>query len=451
MVTRLGILLCLLATLALPPAMADSALEVSVTRADRQWGQPARVFLRYRGPLKLEQIKLDAWKSHAAIVQEDEYLDIDDQSREVQVRVLRLYPRSTGELLLPPLELGNQLSKALALNITNPVVERSELNVNWSINKTTPWQREAIILTVELTTTDHAAHLKLDNLQSDAFIARVIPIETRQRNDQYIHRSGWMIYPLAHGHFSLDLPPLRYVLSGSDRRRFYLPLVKLDVQALPTYMPPTLPIGELNFRSVIDSSDADQGYWQVTATGKALITHGIPGLDMQLARISGRDVADVQMIPGERPDSVHYRLPLPAWLMPVGEELILSSRYFNTTTGKLATEHHVLPRSWRMPTWAWYLFAPITVIFLLVIIQLLLPKIIAWLSQAHLRRQIHQAESAQAIRHLILEHSQTIALAHWAGGTGKRIEVANRLNRLCYSTSQEYDINQLRTMAAACI
>jgi hypothetical protein len=156
----------------------DSMLAVSVSRADKQWGQYMRVTLRYRGNQLLRDINLDSWRQIAAISVEDEYRDSDEKGRDSQVMQLRLYPRAIGIHQLPSLQLGTANSQILTLTSTPPVVERSQLILNWEVSKTKAWQREAILVQVQLVTSDYSAHIKLDNIKQQQYISKTLHTET---------------------------------------------------------------------------------------------------------------------------------------------------------------------------------------------------------------------------------------------------------------------------------
>jgi len=229
---------------------ADSELSVFISNSNKQWGQFLRVTLHYHGPKMLTDIDLKAWQQLIAVKFEDEYNDEDENGNPIQVLQLRLHPRKIGHLKLPPLKMGKAVSQAMNINISQPVIKNSPINLNWQVSTLSPWQREAVLVRVHVRTTDYAAHIQLKPPEHKQFLSRALKTERHKLADgSYQFNAGWVLYPIDNGLLELDLPPVRYQIAGSDRRQFYLPLQKFNVKALPNYLPPTLPVGKLNLDS----------------------------------------------------------------------------------------------------------------------------------------------------------------------------------------------------------
>jgi len=267
---------------------------------------------------------------------------------------------------------------------------------------------------------------------------------------KFQYDAAWILYPVNAGIVSLDLPPVRYQLSGSDRRRFHLPLLQLDVKALPTYLPPTLPVGQLSVHSQIHSAASVGRQWQINIQSDGLIPYGVPEVDTQLAAISQHDIATVQLSHTqqsgyrEHNNSSLYLAPLPRWLMPFGTDLNLSLRWFNPQTGRLQTASHSLPRYWQMPAWAWWMLLITGLIIAAFIILRSRGWIQSYFQRLTMRRQLQRASNAQQLRRILLSHSQHITLSQWASSKHHRKPVAHELNQICFASTQADDIQSLK-------
>ncbi len=421
---------------------SGSKLVVSVANTEKQWGQFLRVTLRYHGLQSLREIDLQSWHQLVAVSFDDSYIDEDEDGNPVQLMLLRLQPRKTGAFQLPSLQLGTAHSQPIAINIRQPLIKNASIKLDWHISTLSPWQREAVLVRVQLQTSDYAAHIKLDAPEYKQFLLRALKTERQVLPDgSYRFDAGWIFYPVDAGSLELDLPPLRYQIAGSDRRRFYLPLQKLQVKALPSYLPPTLPVGRLNAHSQISEDNEGNKQWQLSIKTDALIPYGVPELDAQLAAISEHDIANVAIKYTQQSgyhdygDRSLYFLPMPDWLMPFGKNLKLTLRFFDTGSGRLSELSHDLPRHWNMPTWAWWLAAMFSFIIAAFVFYQLQPWLRLQAIRLKIYFQLRKAESIKQMRRIILDCGQYVALSDWGKNNPARQNVIRQLNDYCFSAS----------------
>ncbi len=425
---------------------SDSKLTVSISKTDKQWGQFLRVTLHYRGPMMLEDIDLQTWRQLMAVDVDDQYSDEDDNGNPIQVLQLRLHPRATGNFQLPSLKLGTAQSQAIDINISPPVIKNLPVKVDWQISTLSPWQREAVLIRVQVHTDDYAAHIKLDTPEHKQFLSRVLKTEHQILADgSHQFNTGWVLYPIDSGLLEMDLPPVRYQIAGSDRRQFFLPLQKLQVKALPNYLPPTLPVGKLNVSSQTSHDKEGNGKWLLSIKTDALIPYGVPELDTQLATISEQDIANVvikytrQSNYSDYADLSLYSSPMPNWLLPFGKDLKLRLRFFDTESGRLSEISHDLPRHWNMPTWAWWMTVIAGLITGVFILRQRRSWILAQTSRLQLRYRLRSAENMRHMRRIILDCGSYITLSEWDKNNRARKAAVHKLNRYCFSASGTQD------------
>jgi len=424
-------------------------LSVEVSQTKKQLGQYFRVTLKYNGSLPLDSINLDSWRQHFEIIHDDEFNEKDMGGHTIQVLKLRLYPRTLKSTLLAPLKLGETLSHSVGLKVTQSMIKGSVIKLDWDISNISPWQREAVIIRIQMQSTDVSARVILDSPKNSNLLLRPLSTERKILKNGIIQfHSGWIYYPLKEGSLSLQLPAIRYQLSGSDRRRFYLPLQTINIKTLPGYLPPDLPIGNLKISS--DIVNADPVNWKINVHTTALTPYGLPGLSRQLSNINDYDIANIRINYKNLSSFNDYgdvnivHAPLPSWLMPFGQSIILKLRYFNPETGMLSEIHHTLPRHWNMPTWAWWVTFILCLLMSVFLIINIRPWILMQIRRYKLRQQTLQVMSADQLRNLILSDGHYPTLSHWSNNIPARISFAVKLNKHCFSIDDSIDLKKLR-------
>ncbi len=423
-------------------------LYVSVSKTEKQLGQYFRVTIRYTGLNKWSKLNLRDWQQQFKIIQGDEYQDDDEYGNTVQVLKLRLYPRLVGKLELPVLKLGEASSLKIYLQVQPPIVDDSSIKLSWSLSSTSPWLRQPIVLNLQLKTRDISAHVLLSQPEINNAQLKMLPITRKKLDDgMIIFETGWLYYPFTSGNQIIDFPAIKYQLSGSERRRFYLPLQLLQVRALPGYMPPNLPVGKPNLSSELIANDTK---WKITLKTKAYIPGGIVDIAKQLAVYSESDMTSVNVfnLTNSNQDKSFYHYvyisSLPAWLMPFGFDKRLELRYFNPDTGKLDNVKFALLRAFKMPSWAWFIFIVLQFGLFAMLAYKIKPFIMKLIEQNKIHRKLKQANNIQQMRKIILNNGQYITLEQWAGKNEKKIKLINKVNYYCFSKINESDFLQLK-------
>lgn len=416
---------------------SESKLSLDISKTDKQWGEFLNATLRYRGVESLDNINLQSWQQFVAITHYDEYQKKDQSGREIQIKKLRLHPRYTGKFQLPPLQLAGATTAPVSISISDAQVKNHRIKLESGISTLSPWQRQAVKIKVLLETSDFTARLNLESIKQPGIISRILPpVKTEQPNGQFLFEGGWVIYPVQGGFHSLDLPAVEYRLSGSSRRKFYLPLLELSVKPLPAYLPPTLPIGELRVNSEITAAASGENQWVVDVRSDALMPYGVPGLDGQLAALNHHDINEISIqnsfSPGHQNHSI-YHVPLPDWLSPIGQPLKIKLRYFDPDSRRLVEVEKMLPRQLNMPAWAWDLLMIILLLMVGVLTWILMPGIKQYWQNLKLRKQLKLASSPLELRQTLLDHGDYVSLSQWAGDSAEKKKITAQLNEYCFS------------------
>jgi hypothetical protein len=297
--------------------------------------------------------------------------------------------------------------------------------------------------------------LETEPLRVPAAQTHPLPAMQTADGERIRHSLGWAVFLRTTGAHSIDLPPLRYQLFGRDLRRFYFPALRVEVEPMPAYVPVTVPVGQVAVASTLAGEHADR-HWHLVVETDGQLPAGVPELQAELATLAGVDasrIAATQRIEA-RADGVRtvveLRAPLPAILIGVGPDLLVTLRYFDPVADRLQVHTHRLPREWRLPPW---LAAGLAAIGLG-----LLGIGARWARSAHARRharraylhQIAQAGDPQSLRRLLLAGGGHRTLADWAAASARpesaRVFAAT-LDAACFAGDAAHDAAALRQIA----
>ncbi|MBD3620033.1 MAG: BatD family protein [Chromatiales bacterium] len=213
----------------------------------------------------------------------------------------------------------------------------------------TPWTREAIYLMVEVADADRFAVLETEAPQLPGMEAVLLPY-TREGGRL---RIGWALFAQAPGAYRVELPPVRYRLGGVTEHSHQVPPQVVSVRALPSYIPPTLSVGEVRIASTVEPAGLLRpgrlAYWRIRLAGDAVLPEALPHVLQQI-----ESTADVeflaprsrrQMTPGA--GGVHGEVVHEVPFKPRGSGLVrlpaLEYQYFDPATGRLARVRHAPP------------------------------------------------------------------------------------------------------------
>lgn len=234
-------------------------------------GRAVSVWLHYQGPADLDRIDTAPWQDHVAIAR-----GYAAASEGVQRLRLRITPRRLGELTLPPLRLGSAQSDVLMLSVDPALEDDQALVPRWTVSDQQPWQREELQVAIDLDLDQPDAHLAVDDFAPPGFAVRPLP-PTRQAlpDGRTRYRHAWLLRPRKAGELPLALPRLSYLRDSVPRRRFEFPASVLQVRALPPYVTPTVPVGQVAMDPAVPDRLHAQGI-AADALAAVLARAGLP-------------------------------------------------------------------------------------------------------------------------------------------------------------------------------
>lgn len=235
-----------------------------------------------------------------------------------------------------------------------------DLAWDMQLSATQLWQREQLLLTVTVQAPDAFAQLKTDKLVIPSM--EVVPFpavrETNVAGQTHLTRH-WQLYPHSAGKQTLQLPAMRYYLNGGTREKWQPPLQTLEVNPLPPYLPPTLPIGAVS----IDSHIAPSGilrphslaYWHISLHSTAVTTAQFPPLLKQL-----QTTHDLVVLPAKVTATtdkatgifrLDYRIPVKAKSSGRLALPNLQWHWFDPKTARLEKVQYKPYRPWVLALW----------------------------------------------------------------------------------------------------
>ncbi|MDT8385031.1 MAG: hypothetical protein RRB22_11505 [Gammaproteobacteria bacterium] len=316
---------------------------------------------------KLGKLEL---KNHAPL-QEHFAIDIVETSaaledsrwpgQSIQRMLLKLYPRHSGELRLPALQFAGATSEAQTIRVTPGVTisraGNTPIRRELRLSSTQPWERQQVHIEVSITSTDRFASLRAGQFELPGFEVFAVPASSeklvRDGVDYSLLRIGWIVFPLLAGEHTIELPPIEYRLSGRTLRTYFSPRQRLEVKALPAYIPPTMPVGRVEVSSTLHTeaplSPAELSYWDVGLTASGVSPSWLPPILRQLNTrtdiqfFSHTAQPEVRISQGVLHSQVQYHIPF----KPLSSGRLtlptLGWQYFDPASGKIVSASHRPP------------------------------------------------------------------------------------------------------------
>ena len=346
--------------------LGKPSLEVQLKKSTGELGRP--VYLKIIGQdiktdlsmLSLhslnEQFVLDSKDLDTEIVEQDDQnsMQKSDGAIRRQTLSLKLYPRQMGELLIPSFSIEKLSSSEKMLMIQDAATDGTKISLDWNLTSSEVWQREQIVVSITLTSPEQHATIKPAKQTVDGFEITPLPVKREWTKDKQRGRSritaGWSLLPLKSGNMDVDLPAIEYHLSGVIRRTFYLPEINLTIHPLPTYLPPTIPVGKVQIESSVTPDGMlntnELAYWNISIDSASLTPYWLPPVLRQI-----RSDDSIHFFPATSkrsmyPDNegVHGRVTHTVPFKPLRNGYIdlppLNLQYFDPDTGRLESIVH---------------------------------------------------------------------------------------------------------------
>ncbi len=423
---------------------AQLTLKLKQTEIER--GRAFRGTLYYEGASSDRPADLGPWEADFAI-ERSSFSANESDGVIHSSEDLRLYPRSSGDLLLDRISHGGAIMAAIPVRVRplrqngisgDPVLTPPPASVQ--VGSPIPVSVTAPLL-------DPANRVSAEAWQPRGFVVESLPPRHGKQGDVPVITLRWQLFATTKGRYRLDLPAIKE--KGNGHWRFHLPLMPIEITPLPSYLPPSLPIGRLSVSSRTLRID-DRRLWEVTLHSPGLLDDQPWGLQSALARATGVDPALIRPFDSRLDaDGIHHkrwRLPIPRGHFDLlhGPEITL--RYFDPATQQVESITHRLPRGKNIPAWlgVTLIVAELGIVILIALgIARLVDPLRQWWRNY---RALARTTDPDTLRRLLLRQHGCKHLEQWAARHCSLIatQAATELNALCFGRRPHPDFTAVK-------
>lgn len=368
---------------------AASNFTATFTSSEVELGRAITLILSAPGATpELNTINLEEFETYFHINTSSD-VEFDEQNGQ-QTWKLRLTPYNTGTTELAPLVFNNEYSQSSSLNVTDAIDKKTGTPISLSthVSSTQPWVREQVLLSIHLQTSIPRAQFKLGPATVANTIVEKLNVHHNQEpelnHSPHNYKIGWAIFPLAPGKMKITLPPVELIRDGVTTHRFYNAPFELNVQALPLYIPATIPVGRIELSSAhtikyLLQNNLDE--YKLSLTGQNMLLTNLPDITSQIT--SNRSIRVYPETTNTTQTNTHkgivsqinYIIPIKALKQGYSGLDDIRLTYFDPVSGTLKVYNQSNLILLSINTWLAWLFT--ILIFTLVIYVLF--KLIQWL------------------------------------------------------------------------
>lgn len=346
---RVCLTLCLGFTL---QHVSAAGLHITALNTEVELGKPVWVTLTSeQTAVSLNTIDFSPWQQDFVLPRDYE-LSIADDNRSQRLR-MQLFPLHKGQFELPALSFLKQTSNAMTIDVieARDTKSRSPIAFACKLPNKTPWQQQQVIVACSITLgnayavftqpTDNVSGVQLLPMQVQQYVVH----ETLEPQTRY--QLGWVLIPARAGKLHVQLPPIQYVRDGVVTHQFYVPPLELAVQALPAWLPGTIPVGRVTVTNYSLSqawlSTSVLSHLQLQLQLAGMAADVIPAYPQQLRSDSAVQYYSAQQQLFTRIDNggiqhrLSYTIPLVAKHLGIYQLPALRLQYFDPASGTLKT------------------------------------------------------------------------------------------------------------------
>ena len=291
-----------------------------------------------------------------------------------------------------------------------------EPQVHLKLSKNNVWQRQQVLISLDVVTDDPFARLDSQEFALKGFT--VIPFKQQRTTvkNETILSMKWAVFPFVVGDYHLELPRIRYRPNSGRPEKLTLPTLPIKVRRLPIYVPPTMPVGEIELESSWNNglwvSTKQLLDWNIKVIANNVVKQTLPPLSRQLKTTESLQIFPMQQTSQTQQSDQGiinqqlYKIPLKALSSGKLELPNIQIQYFEPESGKLQKASIKPPFVIALRYWMqWFL------VLLLVALLKITPKLNSihrkFLNRQQALQALKQAENYQQIRSAINRFSIT--------------------------------------------
>jgi len=287
-----------------------------------------------------------------------------------------------------------------------------------TLSQSEVWQRQQVILTLAINTPDEFARLEVEELDLSNFEVIALPFErsaVTEVKNHYIVKVGWILYPLVAGQYEIELPQVIYRPNGGRKIKLKIPPPTLNVRPLPSYIPATMPIGEIMINNTLSHKKSVKLYdtqtvlnWNIELITKNVLPQTIPPILRQVKSSEALDVfpetLDKKVTKTYKglQNSLRYQIPIKALKSGKLDLPPLIIQYFDPKDAKLKRAKSKPLNHWAVNYYLqWFVFLVMVLALLFALLKLIQFSRRYFFARQKVRlaiQEINQAQNMQQLR-----------------------------------------------------
>ena len=449
-----------------------SKLFLFIEKSDYMLGRPIRAEI-YGVALKtkISDINLSKLNKNFGVLTDYSVDDTRDKrwpNQSVQIIKFKLYPRYIGKITLPQLNINDLKTKKREINVN--IGETGEPIISSSTN--IPYERQQFIINISIKSDNATSRLSIkDDFNINGFESTSLPFSRiKEKDGTYTNIIGLALTSLKNGEKKIELPPIEYSVSGVLRKKFYLPHNIINIKALPSYVPPTLAVGEITLQNHLPNTWLIQThtlvYWNINIRGKVSNAYRLPAIlrqirsnsDFKFLPVSSKHLSETSS--DNLLSVTNHTIPFKALSSGLLKLPELTIQYFDPNTGEIkdiaykSSRIFVLGLFWQVVLFTFILY------FIYNVFSVIYKKAIKLKISTQKRtkalgnlQEINNATQIKKSLQLIAEAEywpKNLTISQWGNNWGKKYQVNDgfddliqKISSFCYSLESNNDISKL--------
>jgi len=413
-------------------------VKVIVNKPQVEMGKYLTVRIEYTGDSVPELSNLQQWY-------EDFYVERQEQEAEKlanglfqYTEYLRLYPRKVGSRVLGAIALGGAIAQPIKINVKPAVRNGIDGTPHWQPLPDSIWQGQTIEVSIQQNSLHPSNQITMEEGKFPGFYVEELDDKTIIQKHLTTVQLRWLLTAQGSGLMQLEAPVIEQ--RGRGRWRFYLPRTLIKVKPLPSYIPPTVPVGKLSIHADVIEID-NKPVWTVELQNTGQLPDEVHGIRKQLSELTGLPLEEVEVSvyrPDKHSPETHrhrYRIAVPNWTWGFTDGPKIRVQYFDVDKGRIKTVSDSLPGVWYITkVWRNILWFVFVLMFLLALIlsTRIIKNMLAW---RRYRQLLRQTKHAHELRRILLTPGDCATLDAWSATKHchKAEQIARQLNAHCYA------------------
>jgi len=430
----------------------EPEVKIVLNQSEVEMGKFILARIKYSGDNVPPLSNIQQWYDDFFVDRRDEGAEKFPDGLIQYTETMRLFPRKTGDKILASIALGGAIAKAVKLKVKSAVRGGINGTPHWQSLPKVIWQGQTIQVSIVQRLLRSSNEVVVEDAQFPGFYVEKLDQKISTQNNVKSVQLHWLFTAEVSGLMQLEPPAIEQ--RGRGRWRFYLPRVTIKVKPLPSYIPPTVPVGKLSIRTGVVYEN-DKPLWTIELQNEGQLPDEIYGMRRQLSELNNVSMESVE-VSSIQPESLspltfihQYRIPVPdwSWGFTDGPEVVVP--YFDINEGQIKTLSERLPSVWYFTReWRYVLFFVLGLLSMIVLMAgiRMINNILAW---QHYRHLLQQTTTPHELRRLLLAQGQFCTLDSWSALKHKGIakQVACQLNSLCYSRSSDISLAKIKQLA----